>query len=101
MTLRIYQPTKTAMQSGKAKTKRWVLEHAPETARRPEPLMGWVAAGDTKNQVRLGFDTKEDAIAYAKKHNMAYRVQEPRRSTPRIKTYADNFAFSRTGSWTH
>lgn len=101
MTVRIYQPTKTAMQSGKAKTKRWVLEHAPETARRPEPLMGWVAAGDTKNQVRLGFETKEDAIAYAKKHNMAYQVQEPRRSKPRIKTYADNFAFNRAGSWTH
>jgi len=101
MTVRIYRPTKTAMQSGKAKTKRWVLEHAPETARRPEPLMGWVAAGDTKNQVRLGFETKEDAIAYAKKHNLAYRVQEPRRSKPRIKTYADNFAFNRAGSWTH
>jgi len=101
MTVRIYQPTKTAMQSGKAKTRRWVLEHAPETARRPEPLMGRVAAGDTKNQVRLGFETKEDAIAYAKKHNLAYRVQEPRRSKPRIKTYADNFAFNRAGSWTH
>jgi hypothetical protein len=101
MTVRIYQPAKTAMQSGKAKTRRWVLEHAPETARRPEPLMGWISAGDTKNQVRLGFDTKEEAIAYAKKHNLAYVVQEPRRSKPRIKTYADNFAFGRTGSWTH
>jgi hypothetical protein len=101
MTVRIYQPTKTAMQSGKAKTRRWVLEHAPQTARRPEPLMGWVAAGDTKNQVRLDFESKEEAVAYAKKHNMAYQVQEPRRSRPRIKAYADNFAFRRAGSWTH
>ena len=101
MTVRIYQPAKTAMQSGRAKTQRWVLEHAPETARRPEPLMGWVAAGDTKNQICLVFDCKEEAIAYAKKHNMAYTVQEPRRSKLRPKAYADNFAFTRAGSWTH
>jgi hypothetical protein len=101
MTVRIYQPTKTAMQSGRAKTRRWVLEHAPETARRPEPLMGWVAAGDTKNQISLGFDSKEEAIDYAKKHNMAYMLQEPRRSKPRPKAYADNFAFTRNGTWTH
>jgi hypothetical protein len=101
MTVRIYQPAKTAMQSGRAKTQRWVLEHAPVTARRPEPLMGWVASGDTKNQVRLDFDSKEEAVAYAKKHNLAYTVQEPRRSKPRLKAYSDNFAFTRTGSWTH
>jgi hypothetical protein len=101
MMVRIYQPTKTAMQSGRAKTRQWVLEHAPETARRPEPLMGWVAAGDTKNQIYLSFESRDEAVAYAKKHNMTYVVQEPRRSKLRTKAYADNFAFTRSGSWTH
>ena len=101
MTVRIYQPAKTAMQSGRAKTRGWVLEHGPETARRPEPLMGWIAAGDTMNQVQLSFETKQEAIAYAKKHAMTFVVQEPRRSVPKTKAYSDNFAFSRLGAWTH
>ena len=101
MTVRIYQPSKTAMQSGKANTLRWVLENAPVTARRPEPLMGWISAGDTKNQVRLSFNTKEEAVAYAKKHGLAYTIQEPRRSQLRQKAYADNFAYTRMGAWTH
>jgi hypothetical protein len=92
MTVRIYQPTKTAMQSGRAKTRQWVLEYAPETASRPEPLMGWVAAADTMNQIHLGFESRDEAVAYAKK---------PRRSKLRTKAYADNFAFTRSGSWTH
>ena len=89
------------MQSGRAKTRRWVLENAPVTARRPEPLMGWISSGDTKNQVSLSFDTKEEAIAYAKKHRMLYVVQETRRLRLRQKAYADNFAYTRMGVWTH
>ena len=101
MTVRIYQPAKTAMQSGKAKTRHWILEHVPHTAKRPEPLMGWTSAGDTKGQVRLSFESKDEAIAYAEKHRLIYSVIEPRRSKPVPKAYSDNFAYSRVGAWTH
>src|SRR3546814_5689336 len=77
MRVRIYKPAKNAMQSGRAKTKRWILEYRAETARIPEPLMGWVSAGDTTNQVRIPFDSRAEAVAFAKKHGFAYTVVEP------------------------
>jgi hypothetical protein len=79
------------MQSGRGNTKKWVLEYEPLTPRRPEPLMGWISSGDTLNQVRLYFDTKEDAIAYAQRKGLDYTVdpEQTRRVTPR--NYADNF----------
>ena len=88
---RIYQPAKTAMQSGRAKTHRWVLEYEPATPRRPEPLMGWISSGDTLNQIRLRFETEEEAVAFAKRKGLDYSVEEPheRQVTPR--NYADNF----------
>lgn len=95
MTARIYRPAKTAMQSGKANARRWRLEFKAETARRPDPLMGWTSIGDTKSQVRLEFDTKEQAIAYAEKHGIDYQLFEPREPKLKIKAYADNFAFNR------
>ncbi len=101
MTVRIYRPARTAMQSGKQGTRNWVLEHVPETARRPEPLMGWVAAGDTRRQVRLRFETREEAIAYAERNNLVYEIREPRTAVSKPKAYADNFAFDRLDAWTH
>jgi hypothetical protein len=101
MMVRIFKPAKTAMQSGRAKTKDWMLEYRPESRRIPEPLMGWVSADDTTNQVRIPFDSKEEAIAFALKHGFAYTVQEPRERKPRPKAYADNFAVNRRGNWTH
>ena len=91
MQVRIYKPTKSAMQSGRAKTHQWILEHEPATPRRPEPLMGWVSGGDTLNQVRLRFATLEDAIAYADRKGLTYVVLQDheRRVVPR--NYADNF----------
>ena len=91
MAVRIYRPTKTAMQSGRGGLKQWVLEYETQTPRRPEPLMGWVSSGDTLNQVRLRFATKEDAIAFAKRKGLDYTVtvDHERRVTPR--NYADNF----------
>src|ERR1700758_5357414 len=65
---RILRPAKTAMSSGTAKTKHWVLEFETATKRQAEPLMGWIAAADTLNQIRLNFDTLEEAVAYADKH---------------------------------
>lgn len=95
MNVRIYQPSKTAMQSGRAKTHHWVLEYEIETPRRPEPLMGWISSGDTLNQVRLRFETKEEAIAFAERKGWNYTVQDagPRRVRPR--NYSDNFRYDR------
>ena len=101
MSVVIFKPSKTAMQSGKARTKGWVLEHKQTSARKPDPLMGWSSANDTTNQGRLSFETKEEAIAYAERHSLEYTVQVPREVKPKLKAYADNFSYTRNGSWTH
>jgi len=101
MTARIYKPAKTAMQSGHAKTKDWVLDYEPEEPRVVESLMGWTSSGDMKSQVRLSFDTKDEAIAYCDRHGIAYQVFEAHEPTRRGLSYADNFAFTRRGAWTH
>jgi ETC complex I subunit conserved region len=93
--VRIYRPAKTAMQSGTAKTRSWVLEYEPATAREPDPLMGWASAGDTLNEVRLTFESLEDAVAFAKKRGLDYIVIPPKQSTIRPKSYADNFRYDR------
>jgi hypothetical protein len=101
MTARIYIPARTAMQSGTAKTKEWILDYEPEQPRAVEPLMGWTSSGDMKQQLRLRFDTKEEAIAYCERNGIAYKVFE---STPLKRAriaYSDNFAATRRGSWTH
>ncbi|OFW99034.1 MAG: ETC complex I subunit [Alphaproteobacteria bacterium RIFCSPHIGHO2_12_FULL_63_12] len=102
MFAKIYQPAKTAMQSGKAKTGHWVLEFEAEAARRVDPLMGWTSSDDTTaGQVRLSFDTKQSAISYAEAKNIPFQVMEPHRSTPVAKAYSDNFSFRRRKPWTH
>ena len=101
MTARIYKPSKTAMQSGQAATKDWLLEFEPEEPRTIEPLMGWTSSGDMKQQVKLTFDTKEEAIAYCEQHGIAYQVFEPEPAKRRIMSYSDNFAFTRRDPWTH
>jgi ETC complex I subunit-like protein len=93
--VRIYQPAKTAMQSGTAKTRAWVLEYEPATPREPDPLMGWASAGDTLNEVRIHFDTVEAAVAFAKKRGLDYTVIAPKPRTIRPKSYADNFRYDR------
>ena len=101
MVARIYRPAKTAMQSGNAKTQHWVLEYEPASPRETEPLMGWTSSRDMRQQIVLHFETKEDAIAYAERHGIPYRMfnAPPRARTK--KAYADNFKFGRIGSWTH
>ncbi len=89
--VRIYQPAKTAMQSGRARTKAWVLEYEPGAARRPEPLMGWVSGSDTLAQVQLSFDTKDEALAYAARKGLDAVVEEPKQRAFKAKSYADNF----------
>ena len=101
MVARIFRPAKTAMQSGTAKTKRWVLEYEPEVARKIDPLMGWTSTSDVNSQIRLKFDSKQAAIDFADNNGIAYRVFEPRERKHRPKAYSDNFKFGRIGQWTH
>jgi hypothetical protein len=100
MTARIYQPARTATQSGQGKDK-WVLEYEPEVARSIDPLMGWTSSSDMKSQIKLQFDTKEEAIAYAERNGVAYRVEEPKPATRKIMSYSDNFAPNRVVPWSH
>jgi hypothetical protein len=101
MTARIYKPARTAMQQGKALTREWVLEFVPEEPRTIEPLMGWTSSADTRPQVRMHFATKEEAVAYATRHGIAFRLEEPREAVLRPKSYAENFKFGRIDRWTH
>lgn len=102
MVARIYQPAKTAMQSGNFRTRDWVLEFEAEKAKRIEPLMGWTSAFDMRsNQVRLRFPTCEEAIAFAEKHGLVYQVTLPRSQRRLLKAYSDNFRSDRTAPWTH
>jgi len=90
---RIFLPPKNAMQSGRGRNHRWVLEYEIETPRRPEPLMGWTSSDDTLNQVRLSFTSKEDAIAFAEREGLGYTVETPKPHRVRPRTYADNFRY--------
>lgn len=103
MRARIYQPAKTAMQSGTAKAKGWVLEFAPASARDVDPLMGWTSSDDTQAQVRLRFDSREAAEAYATAKGVEFDVTLPKARKPNIRPggYGDNFATNRKGVWTH
>ena len=89
------------MQSGVAKTRDWVLDYEREEAPVVEPLMGWTSAGDTRQQVQLRFDSKDEAVAYCERHGIAYQVSEPREPARRTMVYSDNFAFTRKDGWTH
>ena len=101
MSAKIYRPAKTAMQSGKAKTHRWVLEYDPEVARTIDPIMGYTSSSDMKQQIRLSFETREEAVSYAERKGIAFRVIEPHDPKRRRVAYADNFRFDRRQPWTH
>ena len=73
---RIYRPAKDPSQSGLARTKQWVLEFEQSAPRETDPLMGWTGSSDMLQQVRLEFDSAEEAVAYAQSAGLAYRVEE-------------------------
>ena len=87
---KIYIPTKTAMQSGRGKSKDWVLEFDTKDPS-INPLMGWETSSDTLEEVVLKFSTKEKAVEYAKKNNISFIIIEPKKREYVIKSYADNF----------
>jgi hypothetical protein len=101
MQVRIYQPARNAMQSGKAGTRQWVLEFVSTAKREADPLMGWTSSSNTSQQVALKFDTKDEAIAYAQREGYAYVVEEPKVKRLQTRAYADNFKYDRVGRWTH
>lgn len=103
MRARIYQPARNAMQSGMAKTHKWVLDYAQGSARDVDPLMGWTSTDDTQTQVRLRFDSKEAALDYAEANGIEAVVVEPHKRKPNVRPrgYGENFATDRRGPWTH
>jgi hypothetical protein len=101
MIARIYKPSKSAMQSGKANTKEWVLDFEPEEPQNIEPLMGWTSSGDMRREVRLEFASKDEAIAFCQREGIPYQVLPDKEPTRRAISYSDNFAFKRREAWTH
>lgn len=103
MLAKIYKPSRSAMTSGAAKTKEWVLEYAPQAARKIDPLMGWIGNSDMNQQIKMEFESKEAAVSYAEANGIAYQVTEPkqRKHVVRNGGYGENFATHRRGAWTH
>jgi hypothetical protein len=101
MVARIYRPSRSATQSGQARTRLWVLDYAPATAREVEPLMGWTSTSDPNAQLRLNFATQAEAVAYAERNGLSYVVEPPKPVTRKQLSYSDNFKATRLGQWTH
>lgn len=101
MTARIYRPAMNAMQSGRGRTDRWLLEFEPEMPLLVEPLMGYTSSADMKRQIRLMFDTRDEAIAYAERHGIPYHADPEQERRVRPKSYSDNFRVDRPLPWTH
>ncbi len=93
--VRIYQPARTAMQSGRANVRNWVLEYQPAAAKTMDPLMGWAGSVDTLDQVRMKFQTMEEAVAFAERNGLSFETQEPKQRRIRPRNYSDNFSFHR------
>ena len=95
MQARIYMPSKSSMQSGRAKYDKWVLEYVPTTARHAEGLMGWISSGDTLNQVKVQFETLDEAEIFAKGRGLQYTIEQPQLRHAVKRTYMDNFSYKR------
>lgn len=89
--VRIFRPSKTAMQSGRGKTHQWLMEFETSAPNRVEPLMGWTSGADTRNQLRLRFESREEAVAYAAARGLTAVVVDPQERTLKPKSYAENF----------
>jgi len=87
---KIYKPSKTAMQSGLAKSDKWVVEFL---TKKPSinPLMGWESSTDTLTELKLEFSSKDLAINYAKKNKIVYELIDSQERKIVKKSYADNF----------
>ena len=101
MTIKIYKPSKTAMQSGIGNTKKWLAEYISDEDNVKDSLMGWNSSFDTQSQIRVFFETREQAIALVKKNKYQFFVEEPKIKKIKPKSYASNFDINRKEPWTH
>lgn len=101
MLAKIYRPSKTATQSGVAASRRWILEYEPTEGLSIDPLMGWTSSSNTSRQVRMFFDTRDQAIAFARAHNIPHQVAEPNERPRVLKSYSENFSAYRKEPWSH
>jgi len=101
MLARIYKPSRTAMQSGNAAAEKWLLEYEPEVRPAADPLMGYTSQRDMRRQIRLEFDTHEEAVRYAEKNGIPYSLAEAKEPAPKKISYSDNFRTGRPEPWTH
>ena len=99
--VRIYQPRKNAMQSGRGKTRYWIVEFEPGAQAQNDALMDWVGKGDTRNQVKMRFKTSDEAVAFCKTRGLPYQLIEPKARRVHRKSYSDNFSYTRDKNWTH
>ena len=88
---RIIEEQRKTTQSGKAGQGRWTLEFERQQPQRPDPLTGWNGSGDTATQVRLKFDTKEEALAYAQRKGLTVHLVPAAPVGLKLQAYADNF----------
>ena len=101
MTIKIYKPSKSSMQSGQGNTKKWLAEYISDTEQVKDTLMGWNSSLDTKSQIKVFFETKEQAIEWAQNNNYQYFVENQKKRKIKPKSYASNFDINRKESWTH
>jgi len=99
--VRIYKPARNAMQSGKGKQGQWILQFEQTEPRTQDPLMGWTSSAETRQQLKLLFDTMEEAVAFCEREGLAYTVYPVPPIRLQKKSYSDNFKFGRTENWTH
>ena len=98
---RIYSPARSATTSGAAKSGLWVLEFERDSPRTVEPLMGYTSSRDMLGQVRLTFETMQQAVDYATREGLAYRVEALKAPRRHKRAYADNFRSDLSTPWTH
>ena len=101
MFAKIYQPSASAMQSGRGNTQKWVLEFVSRTPTVIDPLTGTARSTNMRDQLSLKFDSLEDAVSYAKGNKIPYRVSQPKTRKRISRSYAENFAYDRKLPWTH
>ena len=101
MVARIYRPSKNAMQSGMGATKSWRLEYTPQAPKTFDHVMGYCGSSDMNSQIKLTFESQEEAVGYCKKNGIPFEVLGEQSRKHRPRTYADNFRYGRIGTWTH
>jgi NADH dehydrogenase ubiquinone Fe-S protein 4 len=97
----IHQPAPNSIQSGSYGNGKWVLEFPTDHKTTIDPLTGNAGSADMMRKVSLIFDSKDEAVAYAKSKGIVYQVLERAKHTPKGRSYGENFDFDRKFPWTH